>query len=66
MDNINTLLGQHAGVLDLRMRPFWDLKKVSLVCQLRREARGFLLLARGVLRVTGENMTAVVKGLDDS
>ena len=39
---------------------------MSLVCQLWREAGDPLLWARGVLKVTGENMTAVVEALADS
>ena len=67
MDNINTLLGSRAGVLELvfRMLPLRDLKNVLLVCQLWRETAAPLLWARRDLWVTWENITAVVEALGD-
>ena len=67
MDNINALLGRHAGVLRLvfQLLPLNDLKNVSLVCHLWREPAEPLLWARGVLGVSGENMTRVVEELGD-
>ena len=63
VDNINTVLGHRAGVLGLvlRLLVLRDLKNVSLVCQLWREVGEPVLWARGVLRVTGENMASVVE-----
>ena len=68
VNNINTLLGRRAGVLELvfRLLPPKDLKNIVLVCQLWREAGEPVLWSKGVLRVTRGNMTSVVEALDDS
>ena len=65
-DNINSVLGPRAGVLELvfRLLPLQDLKNVRLVCHLWREAGGAVLWARGVLMVTRENQARVVEAMD--
>ena len=66
-DNINTVLGRRAGVLELVFGhlSLQDLKNVSLVCQLWRQAGERLLWDRGVLRVTRKNITRVMEALGD-
>ena len=67
-DNINTVLGRRAGVLELVFRhlSLQDLKNVSLVCQLWRQAGERLLWDRGVLRVTRKNIARVMEALGDN
>ena len=68
VDNINTLLGRRAGVLELvfRLLPLMDLKNVVLVCHLWREAGEPVLWARGDLGVYKENILSVVEALGDN
>ena len=67
-DNINTVLGRRAGVLQLvfGLLSVVDLKNVSLVCRMWREAGEPLLWDTCVLRVTRKNTTRVIKALGDN
>ena len=67
VDNINTLLGTRAGVLELvfRLLPLRDLKNVLLVCRLWRQDGEQVLWAGGVLKVTAGNISSVVEALVD-
>ena len=67
-DNINTVLGQRAGVLQLvfRLLSLADLKNVSLVSRIWREVGEPRLWNRGVLRVTRKNTSRVLEALGDN